>query len=100
MTFIKFLKSQKAIVIISLLFAIMSVANGWAAESKSSNQKPTYHIYLTFDDGPLEGSEDIDDAVRTDKIKINVFVVGSHVRSVLRMSTPISNSMKTTPISN
>ena len=87
MTFIKFIKSHKAIVIISLLFAIMSVANSWGAESKSSNQKPAYHIYLTFDDGPLEGSEDIDDAVRTDKIKINVFVVGSHVRSVPRMST-------------
>jgi peptidoglycan/xylan/chitin deacetylase (PgdA/CDA1 family) len=64
----------------------MSVANSMAEESKSSNQKPAYHIYLTFDDGPLEGSEDIDDAVRTDKIKINVFVVGSHVRSVPRMS--------------
>ena len=34
------------------------------------------HIYITFDDGPLEGSEDIDDAVRQEKINVNVFVVG------------------------
>ena len=86
-TFIIFLKSQRAVVIIGLLLAIMSLTNSWAEESKSSNQKPAYHIYLTFDDGPLEGSEDIDDAVRADKIKINVFVVGSHVRSVPRMSS-------------
>ncbi|HXL58002.1 MAG TPA: polysaccharide deacetylase family protein [Chitinophagaceae bacterium] len=36
------------------------------------------HIYITFDDGPLEGSEDIDDAVRTEQVKVNVFVVGRH----------------------
>lgn len=39
------------------------------------------HIYLTFDDGPLEGSEDIDDAVTDENIKINVFVVGQHALS-------------------
>ena len=87
MTFRKFLKSHKAVVIIGLLLAILSVTNSRAEESNSSTQKPAYHIYLTFDDGPLEGSEDIDDAVKADKIKINVFVVGSHVRSVPRMSS-------------
>ena len=39
-----------------------------------------YTIYLSFDDGPLEGSEDIDDAVRKEDIKINVFVVGAHAK--------------------
>jgi peptidoglycan/xylan/chitin deacetylase (PgdA/CDA1 family) len=39
------------------------------------------HIYVTFDDGPLEGSEDIDDAVRKEQIKVNVFVVGRHALS-------------------
>jgi len=87
MNFNKFLKSDNTMVIICLLLSIMFVTNSWAEESKSSNQKPIYHVYVTFDDGPLEGSEDIDDAVRTDKIKINVFNVGSHVRSVPRMST-------------
>lgn len=87
MTFGNFLKSHIRIVIISLVLAFMSLSNSWAEEFKSINQKPPYHIYLTFDDGPLEGSEDIDDAVKKDKIKVNVFVVGSHVRSVPRMGT-------------
>jgi peptidoglycan-N-acetylglucosamine deacetylase len=43
------------------------------------------YIYLTFDDGPLEGSEDIDDAVRKEKIKINVFIVGQHALANKRM---------------
>lgn len=43
------------------------------------------YIYLTFDDGPLEGSEDIDNAVRTEKIKVNVFVVGQHALNDERM---------------
>lgn len=43
------------------------------------------YIYLTFDDGPLEGSEDIDNAVRSEKINVNVFVVGQHALSNERM---------------
>lgn len=39
------------------------------------------HIYITFDDGPMNGSEDIDDVVRQEKINVNVFVVGQHALS-------------------
>lgn len=39
------------------------------------------YIYITFDDGPLKGSEDIDDAVRNEQIKVDVFVVGQHALS-------------------
>jgi peptidoglycan/xylan/chitin deacetylase (PgdA/CDA1 family) len=45
-----------------------------------------YHIYLTFDDGPLEGSEDINDAVKKEDIPVNVFIVGQHVISSPRMT--------------
>jgi peptidoglycan/xylan/chitin deacetylase (PgdA/CDA1 family) len=37
-------------------------------------------IYLTFDDGPLQGSYEISDAIGQEKIRINVFFVGSLVR--------------------
>ena len=48
-----------------------------AAQEKPKEPKPpVLTIYLTFDDGPLEGSEDVNDAVRREKTKINVFVVG------------------------
>src|SRR3954462_6851521 len=39
------------------------------------------YIYITSDDGPLKGSEEIDDAVRNEQIKVNVFVVGQHALS-------------------
>jgi len=45
----------------------------------------SFAIYLTFDDGPLEGSEDINDAVTKEQIKINVFVVGQHALSNEKM---------------
>lgn len=37
------------------------------------------YIYLTFDDGPLNGSENINDIILKEKIKISVFMVGEHV---------------------
>jgi len=44
---------------------------------KNKNDKK--YIYLTFDDGPLNGSEYIDSVVLAEKIKISVFLVGEHV---------------------
>ena len=44
-----------------------------------------YTLYLTFDDGPLEGSEDINEAVKNEDIKVNVFVVGQNALSNQRM---------------
>jgi peptidoglycan-N-acetylglucosamine deacetylase len=87
MIFSKLFRIHTSFALICMLLAVICVINSRAEESKLSSQKPAYHIYLTFDDGPLEGSEDIDDAVKTDKIKINVFAVGSHVRAVPRMRT-------------
>lgn len=37
------------------------------------------YIYLTFDDGPLNGSENINDIILKEKVKISVFMVGEHV---------------------
>lgn len=38
-----------------------------------------YTIYLSFDDGPLQGSGNIAQAITNENIKINVFVVGQHI---------------------
>jgi hypothetical protein len=81
----RLMECHKLRIIITLFIACLFVSNCWAEELKANGKKLPYHIYLSFDDGPLEGSEDIDDAVRVEKIKINVFVVGSYVRSVPRM---------------
>lgn len=81
----RLVERHKLRIIITLFIACLLVSDCWAEELKANGKQPPYHIYLSFDDGPLEGSEDIDDAVRVEKIKINVFVVGYYVRAVPRM---------------
>lgn len=44
-------------------------------------------IYLTFDDGPLNGSEVINDIVLEEKVNVNVFIVGKN-----QMVTPMKQS--------
>ena len=56
-----------------------------AQEKPKEPSLPTRTIYLTFDDGPLEGSEDVDEAVRREKTKINVFVVGLNTQYSKRL---------------
>jgi peptidoglycan/xylan/chitin deacetylase (PgdA/CDA1 family) len=53
--------------------------------NSSSNSK--CYIYLTFDDGPLNGSENINDIILKEKIKISVFMVGEHVIKDKQMDT-------------
>ncbi|MFZ1036424.1 MAG: hypothetical protein WAU61_03960 [Smithella sp.] len=60
-------------IIITLFIARLLVTSCWADELKADDKKPPFHIYLSFDDGPLGGSEDIDAAVKIEKININVF---------------------------
>lgn len=39
----------------------------------------TKFIYLSFDDGPLNGSQNINKIIKIEKVPINVMVVGEHV---------------------
>lgn len=48
-------------------------------EESVAAKKPLKHIYLTFDDGPLEGSNDVSDAALTEGIEFTIFVVGSNL---------------------
>lgn len=72
-----------------LMIALLLTWPGWAEppQSQAPKPRPTGTIYLTFDDGPLNGSEDIDDAVRKEQIKINVFVVGLHAMGNPRLKS-------------
>ncbi len=49
-----------------------------AQDANDLNTKPKKFIYLTFDDGPLDGSEKIEDAIEYEKIPITVLLVGRH----------------------
>lgn len=61
------------------------ISNSPVITSKDTSSTTIKTIYLSFDDGPLEGSEDINDAVNKEQIKVTVFVVGQHAMSDDRM---------------
>ncbi len=50
-----------------------------AKQVSTQPQLPGKYIYLTFDDGPLNGSENIDSIILAEKLKVNVFLVGRNV---------------------
>ncbi len=52
----------------------------------SQENDPKY-VYLTFDDGPLGGSEKIERVVRAEQVKINVFVVGKVMETNTRLQS-------------
>ena len=71
--------------IVSMLSFYLNISGKTLLKKTLSEQKTTTnknekkYIYLTFDDGPLNGSEYIDSVVLAEKIKISVFLVGEHV---------------------
>lgn len=40
----------------------------------------SYHVYISFDDGPLPGSQHIDSLVLAEKIPVSVFLVGHNLQ--------------------
>lgn len=45
------------------------------------------YIYLSFDDGPLNGSENIDSVILAERLKISVFLVGEHAEKSKQLGT-------------
>ncbi|XVJ67455.1 MAG: polysaccharide deacetylase family protein [Lacibacter sp.] len=63
---------------------------GTVKQTLHHSQQNIFTIYLSFDDGPLNGSEHIDSVVLAEKIKVSVFLVGRHVQ----MSRNMENYVK------
>jgi len=70
---------------VCMLFCLSSSKFASNKNVKEISADSVYTIYLSFDDGPLEGSEDINDAVKKEDIPVNVFVVGMHALANKRM---------------
>ena len=74
---------------VSLLTTSLSIPQ----QIKDNAVKPTSpsdtlkYIYITFDDGPLNGSENIDSVILAERIKISVFVVGEHAEKSKQMGS-------------
>lgn len=79
----------KSATVLSLLFiTICSFENKPQSVYYSSRHElPIKYIYLTFDDGPLNGSENIDSVVLAERLKINVFLVGEHAENSKKLGT-------------
>ena len=74
-------------ILLLISFSSFCAAADPAAGGKLTDKKDgaIKFIYLTFDDGPLKGSNDVSDAVAQEKVKINVFVVGLHLKAGPKM---------------
>jgi peptidoglycan/xylan/chitin deacetylase (PgdA/CDA1 family) len=69
------------------LSALMACSADASKGENTDQNPPKYYVYLTFDDGPLNGSENIDSVILAEKIKISVFLVGEHVAGNRKMDT-------------
>jgi peptidoglycan/xylan/chitin deacetylase (PgdA/CDA1 family) len=66
---------------ISVLSIFISSSKGRSpivADKINTHASPIKYIYLTFDDGPLNGSENIDSVILAERLKISVFLVGEN----------------------
>lgn len=52
------------------------------------------HIYLTFDDGPLIGSRQIDSIVSAKNVKISTFLIGKHVHMSRKLKRDFQRYME------
>ncbi len=60
----------------------------YSLKGNTSHQSvPIKYIYLTFDDGPLNGSENIDSVILAERLKISVFLVGEHAELSKQLGT-------------
>lgn len=74
----------------SILFFVgifLMVCHSAYSQKKETTTPEKCFVYLTFDDGPLNGSENINDIILQEKIKISVFMVGAHVIKDKQMDT-------------
>lgn len=72
---------------VTFLIAVFLTVNNFAYSQKNTAGADKCYLYLTFDDGPLNGSENINTIILQEKIKISVFMVGEHVIKDKQMDT-------------
>ena len=62
----------------AMLLYVYQAPAQMAADQAPAEKK---YVYLTFDDGPLDGSEKIADAIQYEKVPITVLLVGKHAET-------------------
>lgn len=89
-------KKYKTSGIIIGLVLVLVIANSSCQMQQAKNidpvkppliRTPVKYIYLSFDDGPLNGSENIDSVILGERLKISVFLVGEHAEKSKQLGT-------------
>jgi peptidoglycan/xylan/chitin deacetylase (PgdA/CDA1 family) len=62
-----------------------SSASQRAVDSLHPKIQATKYVYLSFDDGPLNGTENIDSVILAEKLKISVFIIGRNAEESKRL---------------
>ena len=68
-----------SLLILGLTLTVLSFCKNEPLEdNKNPKQASTKYIYLTFDDGPLNGSQRINNVILSEKVPVTVLLVGKH----------------------
>lgn len=70
----------------AVLYSAMNAGNA-APTLHTAEPDSFYHVYLSFDDGPLPGSEHIDSLVLAEQVPASVFLVGHNMSYNPRMDS-------------
>lgn len=68
----------------AVFYSGMNAGNA-APPLRTARPDSFYHVYLSFDDGPLPGSEHIDSLVLAERVPVSVFLVGHNISYNPRM---------------
>ena len=66
-------------------FSFFAENTGFGVGSVRYKTDSTKYIYLSFDDGPLNGTENIDSVILAEKLKISVFIIGRNAEESKRL---------------
>lgn len=66
------------VTVLTVLFTSFTPGQKKIVQSANPASSSTRYIYLTFDDGPLNGSENIDSVILAERLKISVFLIGEN----------------------
>ncbi|MCG2616278.1 polysaccharide deacetylase family protein [Terrimonas sp. NA20] len=93
------MRSPHCIYILMLLLILLTTSHP-SSYAQPNNKPDTTNgltIYLTFDDGPMDGSRFIDSLVKNDSIPLEVLVTGFRIRDNVKMTAQL-NSYRDEPL--
>lgn len=79
--------SVATLLLLAIFITSFKEKNKLTSGKPATSESSLKFIYLTFDDGPLNGSENIDSVILAERLKISVFLVGEHAEMSKQLGT-------------